>query len=377
MDKQIKLFKRIREYIPGYFIVSFILALLSLVLNLICKNSVAFADFYTEKITSVIRLVLAKLSGIFPFSLGEFAVLVLPALMVFVFVYGLRMIKKEEKKKYVRYLLSLLSVVLTVFVLFGTTLSSAYHTTTVDKKLSLERDAVSAVELESTARYLHGIIEEEIENITFLSGSFSVMPYGLSELEDKMNDAYISLAKKYDFISCFRSNVKPVVASVLLSYLHITGVYTFYTGEANINIDFPDYTIPYTQAHEMAHQRGIAREEEANFIAFLACMESDDPYIRYSGAMNVFEYVVSALYSADSELYGNLMKDTDRRLVGEMIAYNEFYEKYEHSKAADISGAVNDSYLQSQGQQAGIRSYGLVTDLVVAYWKLQSTGAEN
>ena len=116
--------------------------------------------------------------------------------------------------------------------------------------------------------------------------------------------------------------------SELMSYTHITGVYTFFTGEANINVAFPDYTIPYTAAHELAHQRGIAREDEANFVAFLVCNESDDPYIRYSAYLNLYEYVASSLYSADPELYFDVRYTIPLDIRREMAAYSDFFEKY-------------------------------------------------
>jgi hypothetical protein len=154
-----------------------------------------------------------------------------------------------------------------------------------------------------------------------------------------------------------------------MSYTHITGVYTFFTGEANINVNFPDYTIPFTAAHELAHQRGIAREDEANFVAFLVCAASDDPYIRYSGYLNLYEYVASALYSADRRLYTDSYTALPAAVRAERAAYIKFFEKYRENVAANVSESVNNAYLQSQGNTAGTKSYGLVVDLAVAYYR--------
>ena len=164
------------------------------------------------------------------------------------------------------------------------------------------------------------------------------------------------------------THVKPVLASEVMSHMHITGVYSFFTGEANINVNFPAYTIPFTAAHELAHQRGIAREDEANFVAFLVCMESEDPYVRYSGYMNVYEYVANALWSADRELYYKAVARLNEQVKGEMRAYNRFYDQYSGSVAGQVSSTINNSYLQSQGTP-GIKSYNMVVDLTVAYFK--------
>ena len=152
-----------------------------------------------------------------------------------------------------------------------------------------------------------------------------------------------------------------------MTYTHISGVYTFFTGEANLNTNGPDYSLVYTTAHELAHQRGIAREDEANFIAFLVCTESDDAYIRYCGHLNLCEYVMNALYSADINLWEQLWDNLDIRIKCEMIAYNKHYEKYRDNVVGEISGAINDAYLQANGTEGSV-SYGLVVDLAVAYF---------
>ena len=152
-----------------------------------------------------------------------------------------------------------------------------------------------------------------------------------------------------------------------MTYTHISGVYTFFTGEANINTNAPDYTIPFTAAHELAHQRGIAREDEANFVAFLVCSESDDPYIRYCGYLGLCEYVLNSLYRADRDRWETTYKKLDNRAIYEMIAYNDHYEKYRDNVVGEISGAINDAYLQANGTEGSI-SYGLVVDLAVSYY---------
>ena len=161
---------------------------------------------------------------------------------------------------------------------------------------------------------------------------------------------------------------KQVILSEPWTYTHIAGVYTFFTGESNVNVNFPDYTIPFTTAHEMAHQRGISREDEANFVAFLACAESDDPYIRYSGYMSLYEYVRSALYGADKDAYNEIRSAELSSVRNEGRAYSLFFDKYRENVAATVSGTINNSYLQSQGT-VGTKSYGMVVDLACAYFR--------
>ena len=173
------------------------------------------------------------------------------------------------------------------------------------------------------------------------------------------------------FINNFSSKVKPVILSEAMSYAHTTGIYTFFTGEANINVNFPDYTIPYTAAHELAHQRGIAREDEANLIAFLVSIESDDDYILYCAYLNMYEYIASALYKADKDLYKQAVSTLSADVRRELVAYNNFFKKYQESTASKVSNKVNDVYLKAQGT-VGKKSYGMVVDLAVAYFKSEN-----
>ena len=103
-------------------------------------------------------------------------------------------------------------------------------------------------------------------------------------------------------------------------------------------------------------------------MAFLVCIESDNGYIRYSAYLNLYEYVLSALASADTELYMQAYAKLPTHVKGELAAYSNFYDKYRDSTASDISGAVNDTFLKLHGTE-GTKSYGMVVDLAVAYFK--------
>ena len=194
------------------------------------------------------------------------------------------------------------------------------------------------------------------------------MPFDFDGMNESLLQAYSRTADKYPFLQRLTSRVKPVLSSETMAYTHIAGVYTYMTGEANVNLVFPDYSLVFTAAHELAHQRGIARENEANFVAFLVCINADDAYLQYAGYMNMLEYLMNALAAADRDLFNDLLSACDKALLREIVAYNEIFEKYSDSVVGEISGAINDAYLQSQGTP-GARSYGMVVDLAVAYYR--------
>lgn len=359
--------------VPKWFYAFPILAGVCAILHAITCLSVPFADLFSDTVCAAIRFLLAKLTGWIPFSMGELTILLLPFALLFMIGLSIWMVGHYKAKLYCRVMAGMLSVIFSLYTLFVLTLAPGYQGSTLDQKMKLDREAVSVEELYATAEILRDKAHAELDAVLFRHGTFSVMPYSLEEMNDKLCDAYEKVSAKYEFIQSFRSNIKFVMLSEPMSYTHITGVYTFYSGEANLNVNFPDYSLPYTAAHELAHQRGIAREDEANFVAFLACMESDDPYIRYSGYINLLEYVMDALNKADSAKYSSFYGTLDYRIVYEFYAQSNFFEQYRDNVAADVSGAVNDAYLQVQGQTAGRQSYNLVVDLAVAYYKAHPT----
>ena len=357
----------LKKYIPIPALVFFCFGLVAAIVHLIACLSPAFAEWVNNGLGAGLRFFLAKLTDPFPFSIGESLLYCLPLLVLLIVVFGIRR-AKQSGTAFVRFLCAPLALVVFLYSTFVFTIGCGYRGKTLDEKLSLDARAVSVSELYSTAEILRDKTNALAVHLTQEAGGASVMPYTYREMNEKLLDAYETVSEKYPFIQRMRTRVKAVAASEWMSYTHITGVYTYMTGEANINNVFPDYTIPFTAAHELAHQRGIARENEANFVAFLVCISSEDDYLRYSGYMNMLEYVTSALYSVDPNGYYKLAEGYAVSILYERRAYREFYEKYKDSVVGEISGSINDAYLQIQGTP-GTRSYGMVVDLAVAYYR--------
>lgn len=356
------------ERLPLVCLILYGLCALCLILYVVQGQSAAFSDWFNLHVSAPVRGLLAALTAWVPFSVGELALFLSPLALGLALWYGIRYRCDTWRTAFV-YVGILLSAVATIFSLFVLTFSAGYRGSTLDTKLGLEDEKISAEELYETAEILVRHINEETDAFGFGDGGFSSMPYTLNEMNGKLAAAYDTFCAEYDFIRDNAGKPKPVVVSEIMSYMHITGVYSFFTGESNINVGFPDYTIPYTAAHEMAHQRGVARENEANMTAFLVCICSDDAYIRYSGYLNMYEYVANALYSADKDLYRRASAHLNEEVRNEMSAYNRFYDKYKESTASKVSNAVNSAYLQTQKVESGTKSYGMVVDLTVAYYK--------
>lgn len=357
------------ERVPLFSKIAFVIAGICLIFYVIAIISPDFADFFNFYIGGAFRFIAAKLTNIFPFSLAEFFLISVIPLAVCYIIFAMRH-RSQTWKMVISSLSVPVALVALIFSSFVLTLGTGYRTPTLEEKLDFEQTEITKENLYQTAEHLISNINALSHEIDFDEDGFSVMPYSFGEMNKKLLDAYEKYCEKNDHIYTFDSNLKPVLLSEGMSYLHTLGIYTFFTGESNINISFPDYTTPYTAAHELAHQRGIAREDEANMIAFLVCMESDDAYIRYCAYVNMYEYVANALYRTDADLYFRARGKLNMQTRTEQAAYSEFFEKYQDSGASKVSSAVNDTYLKVQGTEGEI-SYDLVVELTVAYYKTQ------
>jgi hypothetical protein len=158
---------------------------------------------------------------------------------------------------------------------------------------------------------------------------------------------------------------KAAAASALLSLLGISGIYFPFTAEPLVDAEIPDPDLPFAASHEMAHGLGFAREDEANYIASLACRRHPDADFRYSGTLIASVYVVAALAAVDPS-GAERLRDSRSGPVGRDLAALAAWSARHEGRVSRVSRRVNDAYLRSNGQREGIDSYGRFVDLLVA-----------
>lgn len=161
---------------------------------------------------------------------------------------------------------------------------------------------------------------------------------------------------------------KPVMLSHWWSYTGITGVYFPFFAEANVNIDVPDSSIPATAAHELAHTRGFAREDECNFFAFLTCANNESAEYRYSGYLMAYIYCSNALYDYDGDMWDEVQGYVSDGMRRDMDERGEYWKQFE-GKVQEVSSSVNDAFITIQGDDDGILSYSRVVELILAYYE--------
>jgi len=361
----IRILRKINRYVPTLSMVFVGLAAAAGIIHMVCIKNAAFADFFNLHISFLFRYFLSLVTGWFPFSLAELLVLASPCIIVAVCVICVR--KADRGTRYfIRCISGLLSVFFLVYTGFVLIFAAGYRGTTLSEKMELDTENIGAEELYSAALFVRDRLNELAEDVIYVENKGSIRPYSHDETVKLCLASYDKLESEYEFVKNFRSSVKQLVLSDLMTYTHISGIYTFFTGEANLNTNYPYYVTVFSTAHEMAHQRGIAREDEANFIAYLVCIHSEDLYLQYCGYLNMFEYFLAPLYYSSETLYGEVVGGLDARGRYDLYCYSMFFDHYRNSLAADFSNSVNDAYLEMQGTE-GIDSYGLVTELAVAY----------
>ncbi|MDD3346165.1 DUF3810 domain-containing protein [Oscillibacter sp.] len=190
-----------------------------------------------------------------------------------------------------------------------------------------------------------------------------------AEILEKSPTVYDALEGQFPFLRFEDTGVKAMRFSRLMSAIDFTGFYCPYTGEANVNVDSPACLLPSTAAHEMAHQRGIASEQECNFLAVLASTTSGEAAYAYAGWLMGYIHLGNALYLADPDAYWAIRGALPEGVEADLRDNTAYWDQFRDRAAQKVSNKVYDGLLKSYGDENGIRSYGTVVDLLVAYYK--------
>jgi hypothetical protein len=321
--------------------------------------------FYTRLIYPKILAAVCSLSRHFSFSVGEVLIyLLLCAASLLLTGFGILIfLRRSDRTRLVRTGSKLVvwlaaSLLWTFLFAFGLN----YQRPLLFDLLGYEKRRANAFELEA----LGGEIVRGVnENYQEAHDGGRALP-GTSEVSALLKESFdsaadLALLPRGDFAS-----PKPAYASGLLTRLGISGIYFPYTGEPNYNADAPDFQQPFSMAHEMAHQRGVARESEANFVAYLVCVNSRHPFVRYSGYRNGLG-VLSELYRVEPEKAREMA-----RQLGPGYREDSRRAALFWAKAAGTAGAlsqrINDLYLRANRVKSGVDDYKNSTTLIIGQY---------
>lgn len=188
-----------------------------------------------------------------------------------------------------------------------------------------------------------------------------------NSLFDRSATLFEAVSEKFPKLSGPALRAKPVAASKVMSLMNFTGFFFPFTGEANLNTDSPVSMLPSTIAHEIAHQRGVAREDQANFVAVLACLESGDTDYCYSACLLAYIELGNALHDADSDAWRSVYDSLSEPVLLDLAQNNTYWKRYD-TAAAQVTETVYNEFLIGYGEERGTKSYGACVDLLTAYY---------
>jgi hypothetical protein len=274
--------------------------------------------------------------------------------------------EKRRGRAVLRRLASALARALSVYLLLCVFLNASYRAESFQDKSGLKAVKSSLDELYDVAELFVEKLGETFGRVSRDEAGLFAVP--VERLIKESVSIYDGAEALFPFLSMRDVRPKPVFFSRVMSRFNYTGFYFPFTGEANINVDITPCMIPSTIAHEMAHQRGIASEQEANFVAILACSESGNAAYEYSGWLLGYINLGNALYKYDAERYFELASHLPEPVKADIRANNAYWAKYETAEAK-VSEKIYDSFLKGNGQELGVESYGRVVDLLIAWHK--------
>lgn len=385
------------------------MAFFTIILNIAAWNSAAFCDWYIAHVFPLWVNTYGRLTGIFPFSVGEWlllagfilvvaaAVLLLPWTITEILAFVSK--KKDGRDIAVKFrrlsrgfyrffgwTLAVVCLVMTLncFILYHASTFSQRYFGSDDGDYTLEE--LMAVYNRVAEQCLR--LSEEIER----DGSGRPLYMGdasgsgrQSDMGDKAREAMKQLGGSYDQLDGYYPRPKALLSSDFMCQQYMCGYYFPFSMEANYNDVMYLPNLPSTMCHELAHLRGYIYEDEANFIAYLACVESDDEFFQYSGYLSVLVYLYNDLYrarQADPEGYTKAAAEIPPITVTEQVWEDSIFvtdEEWEriNGKALIDTEVVDqasdvfiDTNLKVNGVSDGSISYSRVVRLLLQYYRV-------
>ena len=324
---------------------------------------------FTRGIFRIIIFPLEWIMSLPPFSVTEAVVIAAaPALLILFIVWIIRIIRSKKRvstaEKGLRFIAWCLSAALLIFMLAD---GANFSRIPLGELLELPERTYTAEDLYVLTCDLADKASAAREKLPEDEEGCALLSVPQSELLSFADDSYKNLKKSYPFLKTAARRVKPVMLSHLWSYTGTTGVYCPWLFEASVNTDAPDSGLCHTAAHELAHTMGFAKENECNFLAWLACSTCGQPDYEYSGYFSAYIHCSNALYRADRELWKKASAHCGDGMVRDLKQNNAYWESFE-GKVMDSSQSVNDTFIKANGVKSGVLSYNQMVELMLRYY---------
>lgn len=347
------------------------------VLNFMSVYIKGFADIYRKYVFVHISSIFSRITNIFRYSVGE----VMITMGVFIVLMGLIIFiagfMKYKWLKSLRRIYFKIVVYILIFIYATETLNcfALYHTTTIENTLYKDIDLSSDI---SDGERLINVYNTVVDNINKLSSKMKrdsdgdlIKKYSYNECKTALRN----ISDRFTCLSGYYPSPKEIYYSDIMTQQYLAGIYFPFSMEANYNKLMYISNMPSTICHELSHLKGYIRENEANFLSFVACIESDNEFIQYSGYLSVFYYLLDDIETYATEEEKANMHKTDKRAYDDTIfvkedVFNEIEEKslVSTDTLSDATDKFIDSNLKINGVSSGMDNYNEVVRLLIFYY---------
>lgn len=355
-----------------------------------------FADFYVKRIFPVFQATYGRVTGLFKFSVGEFLLYGAIAFLIFTIVIWLcRFVcfvnRKETLKKLsafnTRLLCKLLVFIALVQVqncfifyqvtpMFEKTEASSYQVNReelIDLRETLVKRANELCQVFERNKKGEIIYEADFNSLAMIT----MQDLGESAKKRIEEGNPQLLDETLVRLSGYYSTPKPLFKSDFMCQQRMCGYYFPFSIEANYNDLMYVVNFPNTMCHELSHLKGFILEDEAGFLAYLGCMNSDDTLFIYSATVEALCYVNNDLkteLALEPEIRATLTP-IDERVLFDSMFITDATQKMVDDKAWFDSGKIEkaadtfvDTNLTLNGVEEGIKSYSGIVDLLLKYY---------
>ena len=341
--------------------------LVVVVLFLLTRNNRAWMNALTGYVTEPLKRAIASVTYRATFSVAEVFYITAFLVGVLLLPCAVRALAQSCRKWQTLYgmVLGVTCAALTVYVGMTLLWGVNYYTDSFQDKSGIYAREASVDELEELTRIMaRGVIDtydgvKRDENGLFAESRQDIFAASTG--------IYRHVYDQFPFLELEDKAPKALVFSHLLSTMDFTGFFFPFTGEANLNVHCPPMYLASTITHELAHLRGIASEQECNFLAVVASTSSDEPVYQYSGWLLGYVYTSNALYRADPERWKAIRQTIPEEVNADFRHHSEYWAAYEGPINEAASNAY-DSFLKGYGDEDGIQSYGTVVDMLITYY---------
>ncbi|MBK5270153.1 MAG: DUF3810 domain-containing protein [Bacteroidia bacterium] len=344
-----------------------VLILLSILIKWMSWYPMWVEKYYSLGVYPVIAKVQRFLFGWIPFSIGD----IFYGFLVIIILYKtFQFFKTIFKRKFTRQyfitgLQQLIFFFLFVYVSFNLLWGLNYNRMGIAYQLKLDVKEYSLADLDT----LTTVLEDRVNKYAVLVSKAQKDSLNKKRrLFTNSLNAYKYAVKQYPFLKYSPRSIKPSLYSYLGNYLGFQGYYNPFSGEGQVNTTIPHFLEPFVTAHEMAHQLGYGKENEANFVGFLACRSYPSNVFRYSVYFDFYKYAVGEIYRIDTVMAESFQQKLHPQVLADIKEYQDFYRKYKNPIEPIIMWGYGH-FLKANNQPSGTRSYNRVVAWLIAYYK--------